>query len=214
YSHFLFRTVGQYARICGRIRREDITRFSIIFLLFLVTFSGSLFLALRGETRTSNTTNATQSDLDLFSQTSTYNDILLTGVRIMIEQDSIVDYLGGGGTRGFGWLGVVIILLFMVAVIVVLLNVLIAQLSDTYQNVQSDAQRELEINRAWIMARIEHNSILFSNLRTKYYQEVEIVHDPQGVLEKWEVPPMNTVSKTLSIMDEKSDESRAVIESY
>ena len=33
---------------------------------------------------------------------STYKDILLTGVRIMIEQDSIVDYLGGGGTRGFG----------------------------------------------------------------------------------------------------------------
>ena len=50
----------------------------------------------------------------------------------------------------------------MVAVIVVLLNVLIAQLSDRYQNVQSDAQRELEINCAWIVARIEHNSILFS----------------------------------------------------
>lgn len=53
-------------------------------------------------------------------------------------------------------------LLFMFAVIVVLLNILIAQLSDTYQNVQGDAQRELEINRAWIVARIEHNSIIFT----------------------------------------------------
>jgi hypothetical protein len=32
---------------------------------------------------------------------------------------------------------------------------LIAQLSDTYQNVQQDAQRGLEVNRAWIVARIE-----------------------------------------------------------
>jgi polyhydroxyalkanoate synthesis regulator phasin len=94
-------------------------------------------------------------------------------------------------------------LLFMFAVIVVLLNILIAQLSDTYQNVQADAQRELEINRAWIVARIEHNSILFANLRKKYYQQVEIVDDPQAVLEKWEIPPMNTVRKTLAKMDEK-----------
>ena len=53
-------------------------------------------------------------------------------------------------------------LLFMFAVIVVLLNILIAQLSDTYQNVQGDAQRELEISRAWIVARTEHNSIIFT----------------------------------------------------
>ena len=32
---------------------------------------------------------------------------------------------------------------------------LIAQLSDTYQNVQQDAQRGLEVNRAGIVARIE-----------------------------------------------------------
>jgi hypothetical protein len=36
---------------------------------------------------------------------------------------------------------------------------LIAQLSDTYQNVQQDAQRGLEVNRAWIVARVELNSL-------------------------------------------------------
>jgi hypothetical protein len=64
------RTVGQYARICGRIIREDMTRFAILFLLFLVTFSGSLFLALRGESRTVvNGSNPVASDLHLFSET-------------------------------------------------------------------------------------------------------------------------------------------------
>ena len=52
-------------------------------------------------------------------------------------------------------------LFFMFTIIVLLLNLLIAQLSDTYQNVQSDAQRELELNRAANVARIEKNSLIF-----------------------------------------------------
>ena len=44
--------------------------------------------------------------------------------------------------------------------IVVLLNLLIAQMSDTYGSVQQDAQRSLAINRALIVARVEHNSLL------------------------------------------------------
>jgi hypothetical protein len=36
---------------------------------------------------------------------------------------------------------------------------LIAQLSDTYQEVQNDAQRGLEVNRAWIVARMELTNI-------------------------------------------------------
>ena len=57
-------------------------------------------------------------------------------------------------------LGVIIYLTFLCLVIVVLLNLLIAQMSDTYANVQMDAQRSLAINRAWIVARVEHNALL------------------------------------------------------
>ena len=49
---------------------------------------------------------------------------------------------------------------FLFLVVVVLLNLLIAQMSDTYGSVQQDAQRSLAINRAWIVARVEHNSLL------------------------------------------------------
>lgn len=47
----------------------------------------------------------------------------------------------------------------MFTICVLLLNILIAQLSDTYQNIQQDAQRGLEVNRAWIVARVELNSL-------------------------------------------------------
>ena len=47
---------------------------------------------------------------------------------------------------------------FLFVTLVIMLNILIAQLSDTYQNVQADAQRGLEVNRAWNVARVELNS--------------------------------------------------------
>ena len=58
------------------------------------------------------------------------------------------------------WFGVIVYIIFLFLVIVVLLNLLIAQMSDTYGNVQLDAQRSLAINRAWIVARVEHNSLI------------------------------------------------------
>ena len=54
----------------------------------------------------------------------------------------------------------IIYVVFLFLVITVLLNLLIAQMTDTYSNVQSDAQRSLAINRAWIVARVEHNTLL------------------------------------------------------
>ena len=49
---------------------------------------------------------------------------------------------------------------FLFLVITVLLNLLIAQMSNTYTNVWSDAQRSLYINRAWIVAKLEDNDLL------------------------------------------------------
>eukprot|EP00118_Oscarella_pearsei_P004801 m.21026 g.21026 ORF g.21026 m.21026 type:complete len:720 (+) comp28127_c0_seq6:46-2205(+) len=204
-----YRAIGQYTQIVSRIVRFDMVRFSILFLVFLFAFSGSLFLALRGE-EVMMTSNGTTSNLNLFRETSTYGQILLTGLRILIQQESIVHFYGD--PPEFGWLGVLLMLVFMFIIIVLLLNLLIAQLSDTFQNVQSDAQRELEINRAGNVARIEKNSLIFRNLRQKYYQEVEDIEDPKGVLEKWEVPPISNVSKKLNRMEEKLEEQDKTLE--
>lgn len=56
-------------------------------------------------------------------------------------------------------MSLIIMVAFLFTICVLLLNILIAQLSDTYQNVQQDAQRGLEVNRAWIVSRVELNSL-------------------------------------------------------
>lgn len=70
---------------------------------------------------------------------------------------------------------------FLFTICIVLLNILIAQVSDTYQNVQQDAQREFEVNRASIVTRVEINSpcfcngdLLFVKLKKDYFQSGQI----------------------------------------
>jgi len=46
------------------------------------------------------------------------------------------------------WLGCVLYLVFLFFVVVIMLNLLIAQMTDTFANFQLDAQRELAINQA------------------------------------------------------------------
>ena len=58
----------------------------------------------------------------------------------------------------------IIMLVFLFSCCVILLNILIAQLSDTYQNIQQDAQRGLEVTRAWIIARVELNTMWFGKV--------------------------------------------------
>ena len=58
------------------------------------------------------------------------------------------------------WLGDILLFVYLFVVVIVMLNLLIAQMSDTYANVQRDAHRSLALDRAWIIARVEHNSIL------------------------------------------------------
>ena len=64
----------------------------------------------------------------------------------------------------FRVLSTIVMVCFLFICCVILLNLLIAQLSDTYQKVQQDAQRGLEVNRAWIVARVELNSFFFGRV--------------------------------------------------
>ena len=53
------------------------------------------------------------------------------------------------------WLGIVVMMVFLFVVLVVILNILIAQLSDTYADVKSDATRTLERNWAKALSAME-----------------------------------------------------------
>ena len=61
-------------------------------------------------------------------------------------------------TSPHSWLEHVLYQFYLFIVLTVLLSLLIAQMTDTYANVQGNAQRSLNLSRAWIVARFEHNA--------------------------------------------------------
>ncbi|XP_065884791.1 transient receptor potential cation channel subfamily A member 1-like isoform X2 [Dysidea avara] len=226
----VFRSTGAYVQILIKILVQDMVPFSAIFGLFLFSFTGAFYFALRGEEFTDRTLTSTNcssfddgaencvtnftttesSSLDIHSHlTMEYYHVLFTYLRVMIEAEDIIDEYFG--PQGYEWLSVIIYVVFLFLVITVLLNLLIAQMSDTYSNVQSDAQRSLVINRAWIVARVEHNTLLAFDYRRRNYRSCEIVRNPHEQLDKWEAPPLNQVSKELEkiqkLMKQQEDAS-------
>ncbi|XP_076455507.1 transient receptor potential cation channel subfamily V member 1-like [Babylonia areolata] len=179
----VFRQTGAYAQILWRIVAHDFPQFLVLFAIILISFSGSFVLALRGE-----------DSLHVHNETSSFGEIMFTGVRILIEGQPVVDYTG---PYGYKTLSCILMVVFLFTCCVVLLNILIAQLSDTYQHVQRDAQRGLELNRAWIIARVELNSVYITGkgYRQSRYREVEEMGNPLEVLKKWESAPLTETNK-------------------
>ncbi|WAR13039.1 hypothetical protein MAR_027219 [Mya arenaria] len=188
---------GAYAQILFRILAYDFMQFGLVFLVILLAFSVSFYLALRGD-----------SGLNVHDETSTFWGILFVGVRSLTEAAPVVEYTGD---NGYGTVSVILMLCFLFTCIVILLNILIAQLTDTYQKVQQDAQRGLEANRAWIVSRVELNSFVFGHRylnRNTYYEPSQDIEDMKSVLDKWESPPLNEISKYVRDVWESIDSHR------
>lgn len=178
----VFRQTGAYSQILWRIISHDFLQFTFVFFFILLAFSGSFVLSLRGE-----------NSLDVHSETSSFWQVLFTGVRILIEAEPVVEYTG---ENGYKVMSCILMVCFLFVCCVVLLNILIAQLSDTYHHVQAQAQRGLELNRAWIITRVELNSLFIGQgYRVTKYLEMEELGEPASVLEKWESPILNEISK-------------------
>ncbi|WAR13042.1 TRPV3-like protein [Mya arenaria] len=178
----VFRQSGAYALILSRILVYDFMQFILVFIVILLAFSVSFYLALRGD-----------SGLNIHDETRCAINIKvykrsLSCLQIYTSFITIV------GTRTCTKiiLSMILMLCFLFTCIVILLNILIAQVTDTYQKVQQDAQRGLEVNRAWIVSRVELNSCIFGHT---HYKEFEEIKDLKSVLDKWESPPLNEMSK-------------------
>ncbi|XP_065178394.1 uncharacterized protein LOC135809062 isoform X2 [Sycon ciliatum] len=212
-----FREIGAYTQIMVQIVRFAILRFIVVFCIFLVTFSGSFYLALRGEEdemfSLKENRTLTISDLDKpeYYHARSYPEILLTGMRILIERGPILDYYGKSSK--LGWLGIVLIVFFMFIVIVVLLSILVAQLTDTYRSVQSDAQKEVDLNRAYIAGEMEKNGLLRKDLLARNYEPSINVRDP-AVAKHWESSQTNENRQlqTISNRLEQCDNSLLSVE--
>ncbi|CAH3129267.1 unnamed protein product, partial [Pocillopora meandrina] len=146
----LTRTTGLYTKILAKIILHDVTRSMAVFIVIFFSFCGALSLSL------------CYSDEN--QQFSDFGDVLLSGFRALSEQRPIAyDY------SNFNWLSILLMMAYMGIVIVILLNILIAQMSTTHTQAKKVARLEYDVDRILQLTRMER--FPFLNLRVKYYKE-------------------------------------------
>jgi len=135
------RTTGLYTKTLAKIIRQDVTRFMVVFAVVFLSFCGSLFLSLHSSTQS--------------QQFSGFVDVLLSAFRALSEQQPIAeDY------SSFNWLSILLMLAYMGTVLVILLNILIAQMSTTYTQAKRVARVEYDVDRILLLSRMERCSLL------------------------------------------------------
>jgi len=113
----------------------------LVFVVVFLSFCGSLCLSLRSSKQN--------------QQFSGFEDVLLSGFRALSEQQPIAeDY------SGFNWLSILLMLAYMGTVLVILLNILIAQMSTTYTQAKRVARLEYDVDRILLLTRMERCSLL------------------------------------------------------
>ncbi|XP_031558821.1 transient receptor potential cation channel subfamily A member 1-like [Actinia tenebrosa] len=143
------KTTGLYTKTLARIIKNDLSRFFVTFAVIFFSFCGALFLSLR----------ATRSQTLLGG----FEQVLLGGMRVLTESQPIAEEY-----KDFNWLSIVLLLVYMGTVIVVLLNILIAQLSTTYAQAKNVAKLEYDVDRMLLLTRMENYPFL--NLRVRHYK--------------------------------------------
>ncbi|XP_031558823.1 transient receptor potential cation channel subfamily V member 6-like [Actinia tenebrosa] len=154
------RTTGLYTKTLAKIIYRDITRFGVVFIVVFFAFCGTFFMSLRA----SGTSK-------LFGD---FHMVMLAGVRALVEQQPPAeDY------SKFKWLPVLVILGYMATVVVILLNILIAQLSFTYAEAKKSARIQYDKERMVIITRLEHSRLHQVNLRIMHFKDKEWIDELQ-----------------------------------
>ncbi|XP_067030210.1 uncharacterized protein [Acropora muricata] len=144
------RITGLYTKTLAKIVYLDITRFCVVFVVIFLGFCGSMYMALK----------ATASQKHF----SNFGWLMLAAVRALFEQQPVEeDY------SKFSWLAILILLSYMAMVIVIMLNILIAQMSYTYSEAKRTAKLQYAVDTMLITARLEYSRFARLNFRVKNY---------------------------------------------
>ncbi|KAL5020427.1 hypothetical protein ScPMuIL_003319 [Solemya velum] len=164
----LFDWTAAYTHILWRLLSRELPKFAALFVVILLAFSGSFLLVLREHhSLQSNQTNCMQQSNQTIWD---IGGIFVMGLRTLGEAQSVIDY------ANFPTFSFIMLLVFIFICCVVLMNILIAQLIDTYGTVNRDVHGILNIKRALIVTRMEQHKIhLGKHPRIKYYMAKDIV---------------------------------------
>jgi hypothetical protein len=145
----MFKSVGEYVAILVLLIKRDVPQFVTVFVVIIFSFGGALHLSLIGYYNDDNL------DTENNNETSEIYLLWWTGFRILAEGSALTYY----GPGGFNWLGILIYWLFLFIVVVVLLNILIAQFSKSYDEEKERAQINVIITRTEIILRMEQSAL-------------------------------------------------------
>jgi hypothetical protein len=188
YFAAFLKLTGAYIQSLFIIIGRDIFRFMSILLLTLLVFTGSFYLAARYDdsilptngTYMSEPGRGRQADvnnLQLTGRTAQFYDVFLIGIRVIAEAESVLDYYSD--TKILRPMTILLYLVFLFVVTVILLNVLIAQVSDTYSKVQAAAEGVYLFYRWKIVLRLEQQNQRLK-LSSQYLPCI-----PRAILQLW-----------------------------
>ncbi|XP_078370761.1 uncharacterized protein LOC144654469 isoform X2 [Oculina patagonica] len=179
------RYLGLYVKCLGTVIYRDMPRFLYVFGIIVFTFTISYYLALKANDPT------TSMGTHLVNNRTLRKDISCTGSIWCVTLAGVFTWLEGtsitSSFESIGWQAALLILAFMMCVTIILLNILIAQLSLTYELVQGESLHSFTALRMQTVATIEWQSrFKFWNVRKKYYVSGEIKPraEVEGMLKK------------------------------
>jgi len=168
-----FKTIGVYAQTFLMILYYDITKFMVVYMVILLGFTGSVYLAIKAEAK--GLQNAGLGPYTIFLQE----------IRALAETNGFADeYVGSFRTTV-----IILLMVNMFAVIVILSNILIGQISYRYEKANESAFISYDIDRTKAVTRFENSRFVTFNDRIKYYIEGDYITETQVVdelLEDWE----------------------------
>jgi len=166
------KSLGLYAKILYGLFVHELWIFAAVYVVILFTFSGGTYLSLKATTPYNSLTGFTAVGVTGFS------DIMLRGFRAVAEANGFAD-----GYASFHAFAILIILIGLLVIMLFLINILIAQLTTTYERSKDNARLEYDISKALFVTRLENSRFRTWNLRMKHFQEGEFVNDKEEIIE-------------------------------
>ena len=189
-----FRSMSIYMKTFGQIITQEISRFLGVFIIIMLSYTGAVFLALKAAPK---------------PEAQTYWYVLMQEVRSLAEAG------GFGETENYTAMHVVVLLLILVNMftcIVVLNNILIAQIGDSFSAAQANAAIEYDIDRTKLVTRIEAKGMFCSSrLRALHYVDAEFLSN--DVLEADLLDDWVLLKKVAKDEDERKDMIKGMMSS-
>ena len=208
----IYPSLGAYVRTIIHIFLYDITQFAIIVLIFLLAYFGGIHLAARlsivepgAAVSLNGQTCSNQSSSSLFwfdaERTSIYDlrRPLLTGIMFLLD--------GGPGNEestllGSNFLFSLLYLAFAFTIIVVMLNILIAQLSETYSQIIKTSGFHYTMELV-VTLEFSSNLAFFFGRKLREFTSIEHISIENA---KWNLLKANSPKKDTDLQIEENHE--------